>query len=43
MTCRRQQPSTDVMLTQVHRQEADSDLHAATLEDQFLGKGWAPA
>jgi hypothetical protein len=27
-------------LTQVHRQEVVADLHAATLEDQFIEKGW---
>ncbi len=30
----------ELMLTQVHRQEADADIHAATLEDQFREKGW---
>lgn len=33
----------EVMLTQVHRQEADADFHAATLEDQFAEKGWRAA
>lgn len=33
----------DVMLTQVHRQEVDGDLHAATLEDDFVAKGWRSA
>lgn len=31
----------DVRLTQVHRQEGDADIHAATLEDQFIVKGWS--
>jgi hypothetical protein len=31
----------DVRLTQVHRQEADADIHAATIEDSFIEKGWA--
>jgi hypothetical protein len=31
----------DTLLTQVHRQEVDADLHAATLEDDFLAKGWS--
>ena len=30
----------DTRLTQVHRQEADADIHAAALEDQFIEKGW---
>ena len=33
----------DVLLTQVHRQEADADIHAATLEDSFGAKGWMKA
>lgn len=31
----------ETRLTQVHRQEADADIHAATLEDGFREKGWA--
>jgi len=31
----------DTRLTQVHRQEADADIHAASLEDSFIAKGWS--
>ena len=30
----------DTRLTQAHRLEADADIHAATLEDQFIERGW---
>jgi hypothetical protein len=30
----------ETRLTQVHRQEADADIHAATVEDQFQERGW---
>jgi hypothetical protein len=31
----------DTRLTRVHRQEADADIHAASLEDRFLERGWS--
>jgi hypothetical protein len=30
----------DTRLTRVYRLEADADIHATALEDQFLEKGW---
>ena len=30
----------ETRLTRVHRQEADADIHATALEDQFLERGW---
>ena len=31
----------DTRVRQVHRQEADADIHAAELEDRFIEKGWS--
>ena len=31
----------DTRLTQVHRKQADADIHATALEDQFIEKGWS--